>query len=51
MKVTVRNNNFEKALSIFKRNSREIVKEVRDRMYYEKPSEKRRRKQRARHKL
>jgi ribosomal protein S21 len=41
MKVNVRNNNVEAALRIFRRNSAEILWEVRQREFYEKPSTKR----------
>lgn len=41
MKVTVRNNNVDKALRIFKRKCNEVVFEYREREYYESPSEKR----------
>lgn len=48
MKVNVRNNNVDKALSIFKRKTQEVVREVREREFYEKPSDYRRKlKQRA----
>ena len=46
MKVSVRNNNVNKALSIFKRHTKDIVLEVRARQEYEKPSEKRKRQHR-----
>ena len=40
LKVVVKNNNVEKALSIFKRKVKEsgILYELRDREYYKKPS-------------
>jgi small subunit ribosomal protein S21 len=41
--VTVRGNNVNKALSIFKRKCSEVVMEVRNRQYYEKPTTKRNR--------
>ena len=44
MKVTVRNDNIGKALSIFKKKCGEIIVEVRARQYYEKPTTKRNRK-------
>ena len=44
MKVTVRNDNVDKALSIFKKKCGEVIKEIRDRQYYEKPTTKRNRK-------
>jgi|TARA_R100000479_G_C6335794_1_gene183352 small subunit ribosomal protein S21 len=49
MKVVVKNKNFEKALRQFKRKTVDegIVFEVRERGYYEKPSDKRRRKHKA----
>jgi small subunit ribosomal protein S21 len=43
MKVNVRNNNVDKAVSIFKKKTLEVVKEVRAREFYEKPSDARRR--------
>ena len=43
MKVRVRNNNVNKALSIFKRKTNEVVYEVRRRQEYVKPSDARRR--------
>ena len=46
MKVTVRNGNVNKALSIFKRKCMDVVQEVREREYYEKPTLKRNRKKR-----
>ena len=44
--VEVKDNNVEKALSLFKRKVKNsgLLKELRDREYYEKPSIKRRRK-------
>ena len=49
MKVTVRKGNFEKAIRQFKRNAIEegIIIEVREREYFEKPCDKRRRKHKA----
>jgi small subunit ribosomal protein S21 len=49
MKVVVRRGNFEKAIRQFKRKTVDqgIVIEVREREYYEKPSDKRRRKHKA----
>lgn len=49
MKVKVRRGNFEKAIRQFKRKTIEegIVFEVREREYYEKPCDKRRRKHKA----
>ena len=49
MKVVVRRGNFEKAIRQFKRNTIEegIIIEVREREYYEKPCNKRRRKHKA----
>ena len=44
MKVVVRNDNVGRALSIFKRKCGEIIQEVRERQYYEKPTTKRNRK-------
>ena len=44
MQVTVRNDNIGKALSIFKKKCGEVIMEVRERQYYEKPTEKRNRK-------
>ena len=43
--VEVKDNNIEKALSLFKRKVKNsgLLKELRDREYYEKPSIKRRR--------
>ena len=40
IKVNVRNNNYEKAISIFKRKVKEagILFELREREYYKKPS-------------
>jgi small subunit ribosomal protein S21 len=46
MKVNVRNNNVNKALSVFKSKTKDIVREVRERQEYEKPSEKRKRQHR-----
>jgi small subunit ribosomal protein S21 len=43
MKVKVRNNNVDKALSIFKRKTGDVVYEVRQREHYEKPTDARRR--------
>ena len=43
MRVNVRNNNVNKALSIFKKKCGEVVMEVRTRQYYEKPTTKRNR--------
>jgi|TARA_R110000796_G_scaffold63553_1_gene147181 small subunit ribosomal protein S21 len=49
MKVVVRKGQFEKASRLFKRKTIEegIVFEIREREYYEKPSDKRRRKRKA----
>ena len=49
MKVVVKNKNFERAIRQFKRKTVEegIVHEIRERGYYEKPSDKRRRKHKA----
>ena len=49
MKVKVKRGNFEKAIRQFKRKTIEegIIFEVRERGYYEKPSDKRRRKHKA----
>ena len=49
MKVVVKNKNFERAIRLFKRKTVEegIVHEVRERSYYEKPSDRRRRKHNA----
>lgn len=49
MKVVVKHKNFERALRQFKRKTIEegIVFEVRERGYYEKPSDKRRKKHKA----
>jgi len=49
MKVIVRRGNFEKAIRQFKRNAIEegIIIEVRERGFYEKPCDKRRRKHKA----
>ena len=44
MQVAVRNNNVNKALSIFRKKCSEIVLEVRKREHYEKPTSKRNRK-------
>jgi len=43
--ITVKDNNIEKALSLFKRKVKNsgLLKELRDREFYEKPSIKRRR--------
>lgn len=38
MQVKVRNGNVEAALRVFRRNSAEIIWEVRQREFYEKPS-------------
>lgn len=38
MQVKVRNGNVESALRVFKKKSTEIIWEVRERKYYEKPS-------------
>ena len=38
MQVKVRNGNVESALRVFKKKSAEILFEVRERQYYEKPS-------------
>lgn len=38
MQVKVRNNNVEAALRVFKKKSAEIIWEVREREFYEKPS-------------
>lgn len=38
MQIKVRNNNVDAALRIFKRKGREIVMELREREFYEKPS-------------
>lgn len=38
MQVKVRNNNVEAALRVFKKKSAEIIWEVRQREFYEKPS-------------
>jgi small subunit ribosomal protein S21 len=43
MQVTVRNDNINKALSIFKRKCSEVIQEVRERQHYEKPTTKRNR--------
>lgn len=42
MRVKVRNGNVDKALSIFKRKTSDIVYEVRQRQFYEKPADSRR---------
>lgn len=44
MEVTVKNGNIEKALRIFKRKIKKsgLLQEIKDRQFYEKPSEKRR---------
>lgn len=47
MRVNVRNNNVEKALSIFKRKTQEVVQDVRVKEFYEKPSDARRRNKKA----
>ena len=44
MQVTVRNDNINKALSIFKKKCGEVIMEVRAREFYEKPTTKRNRK-------
>lgn len=44
MRVAVRNNNVNKALSIFRKKCSPIVLEVRERQHYEKPTSKRNRK-------
>lgn len=41
MKVKVRNGNVDSALRVFKRKCSEVVYECRERQYYEKPSESR----------
>jgi len=43
MQVRVRNDNVDKALSIFKKKCGEIIMEVREREHYEKPTDARRR--------
>jgi len=43
MRVTVRNNNVNKALSIFRKKCNEIILETRERQRYEKPTTKRNR--------
>lgn len=43
MQVKVRNDNVNRALSIFKRKCSEVVMEVRNRQHYEKPTTKRNR--------
>jgi len=47
MRVSVRNNNVNRALSIFKKKSGEILLEVRRREYYEKPTAERNRRRKA----
>ena len=47
MQVAVRNGNVNKALSIFKKKCNEIVMEVREREFYEKPTSVRKRKKSA----
>ncbi len=49
MKVLVRKGNFEKALRQFKRNTMDegIIFEVREKEFYEKPCDKRRRKHKS----
>lgn len=44
MRVAVRNNNVNKALSIFRKKCGGIVLETRERQHYEKPTSKRNRK-------
>lgn len=44
MQVTVRNDNINKALSIFKKKCGEVIMEVRSREFYEKPTTRRNRK-------
>ena len=44
MRVAVRNNNVNKALSIFRKQCSEIILETRARQHYEKPTSKRNRK-------
>ena len=46
IEVTVKNNNIEKALSIFKRKVKDskLMLELREREFYKKPSEKRKEK-------
>ena len=46
MKVVVKHKNFERAIRLFKRKTVEegIIHEVKERGYYEKPSDRRRRK-------
>lgn len=44
MKISVRNNNVDRALSIFRKKCNEIILEVRERQHYEKPTSKRNRK-------
>ena len=49
MKVEVRNNNMDRALRVLKRKLIEegVFKELQERRFYEKPSERKRRKKRA----
>jgi len=49
LKVIVRKGQFEKALRIFKRKTIELnlIVEARERMYYEKPSDRRRKRKKA----
>jgi ribosomal protein S21 len=47
MKVKVRNGKVDAALRVFRRNSMEIIAEVRSRQYYVKPSDKRRAERKA----
>ena len=47
MRVVVRNNNVNKALSIFRKKCSPIVQEVRERQHYEKPTSERNRKRRV----
>lgn len=49
MKITVKNNNVETALRIFKRKTKEsnLMNTLREKEFYEKPSAKRNRKQSA----
>lgn len=44
MRVIVRNNNVNKALSIFRKKCSPILVEIRERSHYEKPTAKRNRK-------
>lgn len=44
MQVAVRNNNVDKALSIFRKKCAPVILEVRSRQFYEKPTAKRNRK-------